>query len=202
MKVDKSQLIVLCKQYGAFIQGLPSSMDGGLLLWALSGVETSFGVGVKPRHEVEYCPQFQWHKQIQPDAQGTWAKRPGKYSSGNYQQQIFAKFECLACCSWGPWQIMAGNAVGYTPVELMSDMEKATEATIAFMNRKIATVKPQTLEEFATMWNGSAVSGALYRRFEEILRRRHGVTQEQFKNNVIGVCHVSIGIAFLRRCNY
>jgi hypothetical protein len=148
MKVDKSQLLAITKRYGAFIQGLPDSINGPMLLWAIAGNESSFGQNVKPRHEIEFCPQRHDHDNL---------ARPGRYSADPYQSKLYAEFECLACMSYTPWQIMAGHAVGYTPIELLNDLEKGAQATVGFLNRQIEVKHPLTLSEIAHIWNGGAV---------------------------------------------
>ena len=155
MKFDKGQLAKICRQYGPFVKGLDASFDAPTLLWAISGCETSFGQNCVPRHEPEYCTQKAWHKQ----ADGTFERRPGRYSMQNSAYiERERQWGCWAHSSYGPWQIMFSNAPGYAPDELYMDLEKAAEATVGFLSRRIAEVEPDTLYKIAELWNGSGMN--------------------------------------------
>lgn len=156
MKIDSTQLADVCKRYGALLRDLPAGIDGPTLLWAIAGNESSFGQNVVPRHEPEYCPQALWHEHLSAAGEKQYLQRPGRYAADPTQVQLHRGFGCLACCSHTAWQIMAAHAVGYTPVELMNDLEKSAEAVVGFLNREIPVRKPQTLAHFAGIWNGAA----------------------------------------------
>ena len=158
MKVDRAQLADVCKRYGAFLVGLPAEIQGGVLLWAIAGNESSFGQNLAPRHEPEYCPQLGWHKYLSPDAKDAYALRPGRYANDPRQPDLHREFGCLACCSFTPWQIMAVHAIGYSPLELLNDLERGAEALVGFLNRKIASTQPESLKDIAVIWNGGGVS--------------------------------------------
>lgn len=158
MKIDRSQLAEVCKRYGVFVVGLPPEINGAALLWALAGNESSFGQNVVSRHEPEYCSQMAWHKYFTPDAKEAWKLRPGKYANDPRQPELHRDFGCLACSSLTPWQIMAVHAIGYTPLELLNDLEKGAEAVVSFLNRRIAALHSKTLADVAYLWNGGGVS--------------------------------------------
>jgi hypothetical protein len=155
MKIEQRDLIAVCKQYGSFVQNLPASLDGARLLWAITGNESNFGRSVNARHEAEYCPQ----KHIHSDGV-TVSLRAGRHSMGLARQiDLYREFGCLACCSYTPWQIMAVNAIGYTPIELLLDLEKGASAVIGHMSRCFAGKEAGLcIEEIAKIWNGSGVS--------------------------------------------
>lgn len=156
MNFDKAKLADVCKRYGPFINGLPATIDGALLLWALSGNESSFGRNCNPRHEVEFCPQNQPHRTT-----SGIVVRPGRYAADGLQVTLFRQWGCWACCSYTPWQLMAVNAIGYTPIELMSDLERCVEAAVGFASKLMAhesMPEEATLEDIARFWNGASVS--------------------------------------------
>jgi len=156
MNFDKAKVAAACKQYGGFIQRLPATIDGALLLWALSGNESSFGQNTNPRHEVEYCPQNQPHRTT-----SGIVVRPGRYAADGLQVALFRQWGCWACCSYTPWQLMAVNAIGYTPIELMTDLERSVEAAVSFASKIMAhesMPEEATLDDIARFWNGSGVS--------------------------------------------
>lgn len=155
MKISQQALADVCRRYGKVLQGLPAGIDGTVLLWAIAGNESSFGANIVARHEPEYCPQELWHERYSPGAEPGFISRPGRYSADPRQQQLHKNFGCLACCSFTPWQIMAAHAVGYTPLELLSDLEKGAEAVVGFLNREIPRREPKTLAHFASIWNGA-----------------------------------------------
>jgi hypothetical protein len=155
VKFPQGEIARICRTYGSVIKGLAASFDGPTLLWAISGNETSFGANCVPRHEIEYCTQSAWHRK----SDGTFEFRRGRYSMHNSAgMESEHAWGCWAHASYGPWQLMFANAQGYTPDELEFDLEKAAEATVGFLNRKIAELQPKTLPDIARLWNGSQVS--------------------------------------------
>jgi hypothetical protein len=77
------------------------------------------------------------------------------YANSPDQAKLLVMYGVDAACSYGPFQIMAVNAIGYTPKELNEDPEKATEATVAYINRRIFAGKypAHDLEQFADAYN-------------------------------------------------
>lgn len=130
MKVDREILGMFCRKLGPFLKA-PEGLDATQLLWAIAGNESSFGGNISPRHEPGYCYK-------------------GHYFSADATKQ----YGCLAHCSFGPWQIMAPNAMGFSPVELVSDLETCGMATVAFLNREILGRQgAQTLDEIGDAYN-------------------------------------------------
>jgi hypothetical protein len=130
VKVDTQIIATLCRQYGPALN-VPIGINGVCLLWALAGNESSFGASCAPRHELGYCYGH-------------------KYFDASYTHE----WGCLAHCSFSPWQIMATNAKGFTPLELLDDPEKAIQATVGFLNRQIlGAEKAATLSEIADAYN-------------------------------------------------
>jgi hypothetical protein len=160
VRVDRITLADICRQYGPKIILLPAGVDGPTLLWAMAGVESGFGENCVPRHEPEYCPQILWHKHLSPEGEAEYIQRSGMYSRDQGQPGLFARFGCLACCSFTPWQIMAVHAAlgmdgpQITPLELLNDLDKGVQAVVAFLNKKIAVLHPSDLSHFAALWNG------------------------------------------------
>ena len=138
MNFDKEEIAAACREYGLEIVGLPVGIDGAQLLWAMSGNESSFGANCKPRHE----PAF--------DAGGV-------YGRGPVMTPLLAKFGSSAACSYGPWQIMFCNAPSnYTP-DSFNSLDKASHATVEFLNKLIARWHPANLAEIGECWNGGHV---------------------------------------------
>ncbi len=137
MNLAPDKLLALCKQYGPAIKNLPASIDGARLLWALSFNESSNGRNIAPRHEQGYC-----------------------YGGRHFDGRATGEFGCLAHMSFGPWQIMAANAKGFTPLELLEDPEKCAQATVGMMSRIFETAGVISLGLIAKLWNGPAVPPA------------------------------------------
>jgi hypothetical protein len=130
MVVDQKTLAGLCRTYGAFLLNLPADVEGPKLLWALAGNESDFGSNAVPRHEQGYC-----------------------YGGRYFDHNLTKQFGCHAHCSYGPFQIMAEFAPGFTVTELNEDAEKATQASLGFLNRKLEHFKPKLLDEIGEIWN-------------------------------------------------
>ena len=138
MNFDKEEIAAACKEYGPQIVGLPEGVDGAQLLWAMSGNESSFGANCLPRHE----PAF--------DVSGV-------YGNGPIMKPLLEKFGSMAAFSYGPWQIMFCNAPSdYTP-DSFNSLDKASHATVAFLNKLIARWNPANLAEIGECWNGGHV---------------------------------------------
>ncbi|MCI0624843.1 MAG: hypothetical protein L0387_24925 [Acidobacteria bacterium] len=132
MNADRHIISNLCRQYGPILKA-PEGMDGARLLWAISGNEGSFGDWFPPRHERSYC----------------YIPTPGRY----YDKELTRRWGCLAHMSYSPWQIMAPNAKGFSPLEL-SHPAVAIEAVVGFLNRMFERkIPPATLEEIADAYN-------------------------------------------------
>jgi hypothetical protein len=144
-----------CRVKGQLLKCAP--LDGVKLLWAVAGVESSFGIRCVPRHEDEYCDFPHWHQK----ADGTFTKRAGLYSAE--LRDATKEIQCAAHCSWGPWQVMYANTRGYNWIELQTDPDLAGDACVQFLNRdKLKRPLPvdpaEALKEFARRYNGSQVT--------------------------------------------
>jgi hypothetical protein len=128
-----TQLVRACELYGPLVK-VPPGLDGVLLLWALSGNESSYAANCGPRHEPIYCT--------------------GKYAAAPAVVQLTKRFGHDAHCSFGPWQLLLVNAPGYVPAELRDDINKCAEATVGFLNREtFARQHAQTLAHIGDAYN-------------------------------------------------
>jgi hypothetical protein len=142
--MPKGDLARLCLLYGASLKpdlahtddGFGQPIDGPKLLWAMAGRESTFGKDLGPRHEPAY------------DFGGLYYR-----TSADLQHGI-ALYGRDYACSYGPLQIMACNAKGYSPFELGADPEKALGAAVArlrieVLGRQLA----RTLDQICDCWN-------------------------------------------------
>jgi hypothetical protein len=116
-----------------------SGVDPVKLLWAISGVESSFGQFSNPRHEQGYCSNGRY---FDPKATSEWG--------------------CLAHCSYGPWQVMFTNfPQSISPVGLLvqgdgaSAADASLQAAIGVLNRAIAR-GAANLTDIVIAYNGPA----------------------------------------------
>ncbi|SRR6266702_1562508 len=114
-----------------------SSVDPVRLLWAIAGVESSFGRDSYPRHENAYC-----------------------YNGRYFNPQVTAEVGCLAHCSYGPWQVMYANfPAGVDPRALLPfnegriAAELSIRAAIAVLNKAIVR-NARSLVDLVTHYNG------------------------------------------------
>lgn len=144
LSIPSAQLQSLCKLYGATLQadlagsddGTGAPINGAQLLWAMSGRESSFGRDIKPRHEPVYDMNGRYWRKFD------WCKQGVQMYGRDF------------ACSYGPLQIMACNAKGFTPYELGSDPEKAMQAAVAFMRLDVLRrQKARTIDEICDCWN-------------------------------------------------
>jgi hypothetical protein len=140
--MPKSELARLCTLYGSTLDlantddGDGKPIDGPSLLWAMSGRESNFGRNLHPRHEPSY------------DVNGYYWSRSTEIKRG-----VAVYGEAFAC-SYGPLQIMACNARGFTVPELASDPDKALEAAVARLRVEVlGRQKARTIEAICDAWN-------------------------------------------------
>lgn len=131
--MDTQQLAGVCRKYGPSLGPLPPDIDGILLLWAISGVESSFGRNLTPRHEPAY------------DVGGRYATHPPI-------PHLLQQYGRAAACSYGPWQLMLPYAGGCSPTD-MDDPDKAALATVSFLNADLRRFQPATLDIIGAIWN-------------------------------------------------
>lgn len=141
--VSKGHLANICLRYGPLLdQHLEGTNDGtGVviighqLLWALAGRESTFGANCKPRYEPAYDYE-------------------GKYGHSPSQFDLLTLYGSDAAYSYGPWQVMLTNAIGFTPKELANEPEKAVVATIGYTRRYVLEhEKAKTLAQIADTYN-------------------------------------------------
>lgn len=114
-----------------------SKLSPAKLLWAIAGVESSFGERSNPRHESGYC-----------------------YGGRYYDAELSAAWGCLAHCSYGPWQVMFPHfPKGVTPFGLLPQGDGSVaadlclQAAIGVLNPAIAR-GASNLVDIATAYNG------------------------------------------------
>lgn len=125
----------LC-QVGSRLVDWPDGVNGFAVLWAIGGVESSFGSNAVPKHENAY----------------DWG---GRYASGD----LLRKHGSLAACSLGPWQVMYPNVHLITNGEVaplhMYEPATALIATTMWMQRVINN-GANTIEKIADAWNSGS----------------------------------------------
>jgi hypothetical protein len=134
-------IAALCRKHALGVlnpvkwQGTP--LDRTKLLWAIAGVESSFGLHCYPRHEPGYC-------------------FGGKY----FDRERSEEWGCLAHCSYGPWQVMFTHfPFGVSPLSLVWDTDGSIAAEIGIrgaidvLNRAIAD-GVDTFGGIAVVYNG------------------------------------------------
>ena len=131
-------------------------VDFEALLWAIGGVESSHGTFFGPRHENAYC-------------------RGGRY----FSRVLTRKHNCMAHCSYGPWQIMFANAVAIkkpiTP-ELMLDPLHALPITVGWMRRVVGR-GARNVRDIADAWNSGShrdkfIPVAYIKKVEALYKKR------------------------------
>ena len=148
LSIPRAELNRLCSLYGIVVRvagclgpdGKP--LVGAQLLLAMAGRESSFGKNLKPRHEPAY------------DVGGHYASNP-EVAAG------LAKYGSAFACSYGPLQVMAVNAIGFSVVELGAKPETAMLAAVGFLNRyAFGHCECKTLKDICEAWNdGHIISG-------------------------------------------
>jgi hypothetical protein len=171
---SKAEIVKLCFAYGNLLNlegtddggGANLPIQGSQMLWALAGVESSFGANCKPRYESAYMPEGLYYRQSPS------------------MRELYRKYGRDAAASYGPWQLMLCNAPGYTPYELATDPEKACQATIGFINRFVIGVRyARTLEQFADVFNSGTWRDSVTPQVQGYIRK---VTHNYF-NEVIAL---------------
>jgi hypothetical protein len=138
------QIASLCRLHAPDIQFIPgqgpvSELDPVKLLWAFSGVESSFGANSVPKHETAYCYGGRWFDGPKTKLWGCWAH-----------------------CSYGSWQVMfPAFPPGVTPAMLFAGNPQAgEELTIRAAVTRINTALrwSRSLGDLARGYNGRASS--------------------------------------------
>ena len=135
----QAEMAAICVRYGSQVGPLPAGVDGAQLLWAMSGVESSFGANCQPRHE----PAF--------DVGGI-------YSTHYPMPQLLQIDGSAAACSYGPWQLLLCNApLTYGPSSFDS-LSLAASASLGFLNRLLRQWQPKSLKEIGDCWNAGHIT--------------------------------------------
>lgn len=162
----------MCRKFGPVLKLEGTGIDGARLLYALSGNESSFGTNCRPRFEPAYFT--------------------GRYAKNATMQELIGLYGEDAAKSYGPWQILPINAIGFSPKELATDLEKACTATVGFLNRYVFHAqKAVTLEEIADTYNSGNWKDANVpaRYIADLVRNYgHGIP-EKAKAATNGVIH-------------
>ena len=146
----------LCRMGGQMLHDERVDVDFEALLWAIGGVESSHGRFYGPRHETAYC-------------------RGGRY----YDRKLTRKHNCMAHCSYGPWQLMYANAVSIkkaiTP-ELMLEPLHALPITVGWM-RRVINRGAVTVRDIADAWNSGShrdkfIPVAYIKKVEALYKKR------------------------------
>ena len=124
----------------AVAAGLTWVGDGKALLGALAENESAFDRGDAPRFE----PSYYYGSK--------------KYLSNQVLQGAVRAQGALAACSWGPYQIMAYNAIrfGYPltePLYGLWHVEVSAPYVVQLVEEILTDQKPQTPEQFADSYN-------------------------------------------------
>jgi hypothetical protein len=142
ISIPRAELNRLCDLYGSAVHVAGcigpdgKALDGARLLLAMAGRESSFGKDMKPRHEPAY--DF-----------------GGRYAKAHDVAVGLAKYGAAFACSYGPLQVLAVNAFGFSPTELAACPETAMLAAIGYLNRYVfGHWRCQTLPEICETWNG------------------------------------------------
>ena len=125
----------LCRIGGQMLHDERVDVDFEALLWAIGGVESSFGRWNVPRHEAAY-------------------HRGGRY----FDRKLDRRHGCLAHCSYGPWQVMFPNVIAIKKqVEpaLMLDPLHALPITVEWM-RRVVRRGANTPTKIADAWNSGS----------------------------------------------
>ena len=116
--------------------GRMGALDINAVLWALSGVESSFG---KLAHQARFEKSY---------------ARGGRY----YLQPLDSLYGDAAAMSYGPWQVMYCNAHRVTngfvsPHELQGMTFAAQIATVMWLDDAVLDRGAKTMREIADAWN-------------------------------------------------
>ncbi len=123
-----------CRRWAAHLD-VPATIDKAKLLYALSGCESSFGANCAPRHEPS------WHAIAEAHTNPVVDK-------------LTALFGCDAHSSFGPWQLLLLNAIGFAKPEQFADLGYCGMQTACFINHRIVKLEgARTVGEIAAAYN-------------------------------------------------
>lgn len=163
MNYSQEQVSAACARYGPALQlqGLVDSYDyplvGPKLLWAIAGVESSFGAACGPRFEPGY-----WN---------------GAMAETSEQKALNRQFGRWAAMSYGPWQVMYVNCgkLG-TPQEINSNLSLAATAAVNFLNEYVIGLRQAaSLQEVARIYNSGNKTAPLTAGVVAYIERVSGI---------------------------
>ena len=140
MNYTREQIAAECRALGGNVGPLPEGVDGAQLLWAIAGVESSFGADCTPRHEPAYdCG--------------------GKYATHSPMPTLLDVYGSAAAYSYGPWQVMFCNLPnGVTEGEAEEDLGEIADDSVAFLNMLLRHFRPATLAQVGEIWNAGHIT--------------------------------------------
>lgn len=136
---DRSAIAQAALRFGAQVGPLPPGITGEQLLWALCGVESSFGANCQPRHE----PAFDVG---------------GRYATHAPMPTLLARYGPAAACSYGPLQLMLCNAPPTYGPASFDDLTLAMQASVNFLNQKLRQWQPASLAQIGECWNAGRIT--------------------------------------------
>lgn len=140
MPFSRGAVIATAKVFGPQLK-VPARtppFDPVCLMLAFASNESSMGQFTTPRYERAY------------DVGGIY--------SGGTQAPLLAKYGRAAAYSYGCWQIMPCNALGFSPEELNTDITAQGQAFVNFFNDYIiARHEAMTLDQFAMVYNAGSI---------------------------------------------
>jgi hypothetical protein len=151
-------LAAQCVSHGGLLRGLPSSVLGGQLLWALANNESCLGKNCTPRHEPAFDlgGAYGPPNKIMTPLIARYPPAPLRsYSpsinvSGDHTPDSLVS---PAACSYGPWQQMFCNALPGSTPDSFDDLDWCTRSTVYQLNTLLSRFKPQTLAAIGECWN-------------------------------------------------
>ena len=134
----RAELASVCRLWGPKLGPLPTGVNPTQFLWAIAGVESSFGGNCQARHEPAYDVG-------------------GKYAAHTPLPTLLSRYGSAGACSYGPWQILLCNApLTYDPASF-DQLTLAVQATVTFMNQLFRHLQPANLAEAAEIWNSGGI---------------------------------------------
>ena len=135
----RAVLAAACKQFGTQVGPLPIGVKGAQLLWALAGVESSYGRNCQPRHEPAY-------------------DHGGTYATHLPMPTLLKRYPYEGACSFGPFQLLLCNApLSYGPSSF-DNLTLATQPAVSYLNLLLRRYQPKTLAEIGECWNAGHVT--------------------------------------------
>ena len=135
----KTQIAMACRVLGGQLGPLPAGVEGPQLLWAMAGVESSFGADCQPRHEPAY------------DVGGAYARHAP-------MPVLLSRFGSAAACSYGPLQLLLVNAPLQMAPENFDNLAYGMQQSITYLNSLLRHWRPGSLDEIGECWNAGHIT--------------------------------------------